>query len=713
MGPGRGVALLVLLLAPALFLAPGNAAAHTRSIIASAAVTRAPAAPLTLLAQTPWVSKGRHFALRLEAGSRTPPTAQLGVSIDVYPCLSSVSGFDQSVTAPPAGTPISSTRAPLPVSGLPAVAGGGFDLSLPVKVDDAQASAPGGFTIDLASVADQCGLYPAGVYPVRVDLVDTTSGQVVGGITTHLIYTDAAPSTQKLRFALVLPIRTAIVAAPAPKASQLLVRPAAALANPTAAAMGALIGTVGAVARNPSVPLTLEASAQAVGALQSAGHQATVNELSALATTPTLHQFASTTFVPVNASGLVAAGLSNELAMQVTRGTNAISARVTHLATVPGHLGTWISDKALDTAALDQLQTDGYSRVILPSGSVSSPPTNGSTAKPFTLATTGGTPMTAFASNLSARFTGPPGNPVLAAHQLVAELAQIYYEQPNDDTARAVVGVPPSSWSDNPAFVNALLGALAGNPIIQSVTTSELFGSFPTATTCRNACRLLSGTGSAGLPAGAIRTQRQRINSFSVAAPTARSLSATLGDLVLAAESDLLRPAQQATVLHNTRSALNAQLAQLEVASGQSLTLTSQQGRLPIDIVSSAPYPVTATLTVTSDKLLFANGTTGWTQSTSVLPGHNHTNVVYVNVRARTSGVFTVAITLDSPSGGLQLSSGQIVVRSTATSIVGIVLSVGAVVVLAVWWVRTSRRRRSLRLAEEEPPGPDPPRDVR
>ena len=200
---------------------------------------------------------------------------------------------------------------------------------------------------------------------------------------------------------------------------------------------------------------------------------------------------------------------------------------------------------------------------------------------------------------------------------------------------------------------------------------------------------------------------------MNLVAPTARSLSATLGDLVLTGESDLLRPAQQAAVLHNTRSALNAQLAQLEVASGQSLTLTSQQGRLPIDIVSSAPYPVRATLTVTSDKLLFANGTTGWTQPTSVMPGHSHTNVVYVNVRARTSGVFTVAITLDSPSGGLQLSSGQIVVRSTATSIVGIVLSVGAVVVLAVWWVRTSRKRRSLRLAEDEPPGHDPPRDVR
>ena len=207
----------------------------------------------------------------------------------------------------------------------------------------------------------------------------------------------------------------------------------------------------------------------------------------------------------------------------------------------------------------------------------------------------------------------------------------------------------------------------------------------------------------------AIRTQRQRIDGFAAAAPERRAPSSHRSETwCWPGESELLRPAQQSAVLHNTGTAVDAQLAQLEVVSGQSITLTSQQGRLPIDIVSSAPYPVRATLTVTSDKLLFANGTTGLTESTTVLPGHSHTNVVYVNVRARTSGVFTVGITLDSPAGGLQLSSGQIVVRSTATSIVGIILSVGAVLVLAVWWVRTSRKRRSLRLAEEEASGPGP-----
>jgi hypothetical protein len=103
---------------------------------------------------------------------------------------------------------------------------------------------------------------------------------------------------------------------------------------------------------------------------------------------------------------------------------------------------------------------------------------------------------------------------------------------------------------------------------------------------------------------------------------------------------------------------------------------------------------------------------TGYRDSTTIVPGHNHSNVIYVTVRARTSGVFTVPITLTSPTGFLRLASGQITVRSTATSIVGIILSVGAVAVLAAWWVRTSRKRRSLRRADEGL-GPDLPTDTR
>jgi hypothetical protein len=672
----------------------------------AAALTVPATSPLTLLAQSPWVTPGQPFVVQIAPGPGSPPPSQLGVTVAVDACLSSVSGFDQSLTAPAAAdasSAVSSTTAPLPLDGLPA-SGGGYELSMPVVVGSGTGSGPArGFTIGLTPAADQCGLFPSGVYPVHIQLVDTSTGRVLGGFTTHLIYVGAASGTQKLRFALVLPIRAPVVAATAPTTKALVNDPAGALAPLTSADLARLVGTVDALTRNAAVPVTLEISAQTLAGLQDSGHTSTISGLDALVARPAVHQLVAAPYVPVDAATLVGTGLGGELALQIARGSALAASELRSPVPAPEERGVWISADPVDTTTLAQLQADGYSQLVLPADTVVSAPANGSAAEPFPVATGTGTPITAITSStdLSQRFSTPADNPVLAAHQLVAELAQIYYEEPNDDAVRAMVAVPPTSWSDNPAFVNALLGALEANPIIDSVTLARLVGSFPAATPCRDGCRLVPASGTGGLPVSAVRTQRRRVQSFATAAPTARHLNGPLGDLVLAGESELLRPDQQAAVLHNTGLAVDAQVGQVTVAEGQSITLTSQQGTLPVDIVSSASYPVSATLTVTSDKLLFPDGTTGWTQSTTLLPGHGHTDVVYVKVRARTSGVFTVAVTLHAPVGGLLLSSGQIAVRSTATSIVGIVLSLGAVVVLAVWWIRTSRKRRADRRAEE------------
>jgi hypothetical protein len=230
--------------------------------------------------------------------------------------------------------------------------------------------------------------------------------------------------------------------------------------------------------------------------------------------------------------------------------------------------------------------------------------------------------------------------------------------------------------------------------LVEPVTASDLFSVLPAAA-CHTTCRSAAGSGGGGLPVNAIRTQRQRIAGLvgATSTPSAHALTTQLGDLVLAGESNQLRPVQQSAVLHNTDLAVNAQLGQLQVAGDQSITLTSQRGRVPVTIISSAPYPVTATLTLTSDKLLFPDGQS---LRVTVFPSP-HTNPFYFNVQTRASGLFKVGVSLYSPTGGVVLTSGQISVRSTATSVVGIVLSLGAVAVLLVWWLRTWRKRRSAR----------------
>jgi hypothetical protein len=674
----------------------------------AATATTTGTAPITLVSQTPWVVPEESFDLKVRVGTAAPPTSELGLSVSVYSCLSSVSAFDQSVTsaAGPSGTPIDTTRSPLAVSGLPVTADGAVDLMMPVSVGATGTAPAGGFAIDLSSHSGQCADYPTGVYPVRVQLVDTSTGQAIGGFTTHLVYTGTPTGTQRLRVAVVLPIGTTLGPAADPTTPRLAAHPSSALAQPSPASVAAISGTVAAISQShPLVPVTLETSPQTVADLAATGHQSIVAQLADLSATPSVHQFASSPFVPVDASGLVDAGLAGELALQVARGSETLSSYLPRTSSAPpvgagsSPLGTWFSNDGVDTGTLAQLQADGYGQVVVPAVSVPNAPANDSTAEPFALSSSAGSSMTAVAADtdLASRFTGSPGDPVLAASQLVAELAQIYLEKPNDTAPRIVAVVAPNSWTDNPAFVTTLLGALDGNPVIEPVRTTDLFSTLPLSA-CRTGCRTLAGAEAGGLPATAIRTERQRVAALATAASTApaHGITTQLGDLVLAGESEHLRATQQSGVLHNAGAAVDAQLDQLQVSGDRTVTLTSQRGRVPVTIYSTAPYPVTGTLTLTSDKLTFPDG-----QSQTVTLSPSHYNVFNVNVETRASGLFKVDIALYSPGGGLMLSSGQVDVRSTATSVVGVILSLGAVAVLVVWWLRTSRKRRAQRRRDE------------
>jgi len=701
-----------LVAALALLMPSGPAHASTSGSPAVELTTPSPA--LVLESQTAWVTPGGSFDLHLRTGTTDVPAADLGVGVSVYSCLSSVSGFDQSLGTGPLGTPVSSTTAPLSVSGLPAVPGGGFDLSMPVVVGGTSPASPstgGAFTIRLLPAGEQCQSFPAGVFPVRIQLVDTSAGTVLGSFTTHLVYTEATAGTQRLRVGVVLPVQATQQASRGPSPAELLARPSAALATPPDAVVDAVAATVSTVAtQHPTVPVTLQVSGQTVGLLAGTSHGAALTQLGQLASAPEVHQLTAAPFTPVDASALVGSGLPGELAQQVARGLQVVGAATGRPApTVGDGLGPWITGQPLDTATVGALAGDGFRQVVLPATGVSGAPAEGSTTQPFSLAGSRGTQVTAMASDddLTARFSGQPGNPVLAAHQLVAELAQLYYEQPNGSTPRAVLAVAPATWTDDPAFVDALLGSLDGNPVTQAVTTTQLFGLFPTPAPCRTTCRLTGSTGTPALPATAIRAQRGRLDGFTAATVGSRALVQQLGDLVLGAEAQALRPAQQSNVVSNAKAALDAQLGQLAVEGDQTVTLTASSGLVPVTVVSYAAYPVVGSLLLSSDKLLFPNGQTEWSSPVTLLP--HHSNVVYVRVRSRAPGVFRLDVSLRSPDGSLRMATGELTVRSTSSSVVGIVLTAGAVAVLAVWWIRTSVKRRAARRAEEadDPDGGD------
>ena len=192
----------------------------------------------------------------------------------------------------------------------------GSDLSLGVNTSSS-ASSTISFpnpTIDIHSSNGTC---QEGVFPVRLQLVNTSSGDTIASLTTFMVYV-IAPAAQRLRFAMVVPVSTSVGPASQPTASDLLANPLAGLTRPNAATLSNLTQLVTALGTgpNPSVPVTVAPSAQTLQALTADGHSASVTALAALSDNP-VHQFASTPYTPVDASALVDAGLGSELVSQL------------------------------------------------------------------------------------------------------------------------------------------------------------------------------------------------------------------------------------------------------------------------------------------------------------------------------------------------------------------------------------------------------------
>ncbi len=470
---------------------------------------------LKLLSQTSWVTAAHPtFDLVVEAGPGTPAASHLGLNIALFPCLGTPSGFDETLTkSGPTGRALTATSDPVAWESLVPAFGGGVDVPIPVTTagtspGSSSTTAPlGGF---VASLRD-CNVANGGVYPVRLELVDTRSGNVIGSLTTHLVYSTAPADTKRLRFAWELPIQTPVGSTPTPPPSSVLATdPLKALAQPSAGTLDDLAAAIDAVTSAPTVPTTVAASPQTLQALQNFGHPASVKALTTAANLAD-RQFLWTSYVPVDATALVDTGLTGELTLQLQAGWSATATQL-ELGTkrqlpavgVPGSAGAWVTNDSIDDTTLGQLQAQGYNQVVLPSSdltSTPSPSSGGSTAEPFTLTAPNGSPFTALASDsdLSSRFTADPGDPVLAAHQLLAELAQVYFEGGNTQAVRGVVAVPPNGWVADPTFVRTVLAGLAQSPVVQAVTVSGLFQSLPAPVACRSeGCKLSAPPGRPG-----------------------------------------------------------------------------------------------------------------------------------------------------------------------------------------------------------------------
>lgn len=643
------------------------------------------------------------LTLDLSLGVAVPAGAQ--VELSLYRALGSRSAFQATLSGAPFDQIDRST--PVPVSGLATVgttAGPAAQLSVTV----APGEAPGGTTTPTLSLGCTLGNGSCpGVYPLVVSL-ERSGGGTLSHFTTYLTFAEGSAAAP-LRFAWVVPFAAPVRLARTTDLDRAMV-------PPSNASVSALDGLAAALGAHPDVAVTVAASpatVQALSASASKAAQGAVAELRALSADQQLHQFPAQPYVGIDLSAIAGGGESTEISAQMVKGAGVL--RAARIATDTSS-ATWVAQGTVGPSLGTGLAEVRADRVVVPDDqlaapdpSVSDQPGYHTWTYPFTLPLGRGTSVEAAASDgeISAEFTDDAGDPALEAVQVLADLAVIHFEAPNltDDqgqpVVRGVVAVPPAGWTPSVAFDDQLLSGLSGNPDVSPVTLDGYFSSVPPGGPQGVTTRHLASSASTALPVSLARQltrARLRLTSFvSAVRPRSLVVLSQLDDLLLAAESDGLRRAQQFAGVAEFERALGGQLSLIKVATERTITLTSRTAAVPITILSTAHYTVVARMTVTSDRFLFPGS--GGTVPRVVID--HPTTPEQVQVVARTTGDLPLSVTLAAPQGTppLVIAHGQMTVRSTATSIVGVVLTVAAAAVLLFWWARTWRAGRRARRA--------------
>ena len=619
-----------------------------------------PTGRISLASQTPWVDGGGVFSMRIDITDVHRPDG-LELRVSLHEAVTSRSQFAQTLDGSLLGDVV--WRGPeRTVAGIELDSGDAIPVTIELREPGAT------FEPGLAQ------LVGPGVHPLRVELRDLGTGEVVDAFTTHLVRSRDDDATA-LAVAWVQPLG-------APPA---LTPDGSVELDDTARESLAL--TTRALVARPN-PVTLVPTPETLDALAVADPEVLARLREAGGAT----QVVGGPYVDVDAGALLAAGLDDELGAQLERGRQALASTLG----VTVDASTVVAD-IHDLASITVATTE---RLVAPEEAFAPLDQSLTLTSPFMVPTAEGVvEAVAVDPGLSEHFDAD--DPVLGAHQLLADLAVLAYDSPG--RARGVVVRPPEGWVPSPEFLAPALDALASGPVVRPVTLDRFFDEVPRATAGGSDLArplLVDRAPPPELPANEIRSLRQELASLSAMEEGDGHGLADIERLVLVASAEGLSHDQRRSYLDGARGSIDDRLGGVDILSSGSFRLTSRQAAIPVTLVNDLDAAMRVSLVLESDKLDFVeadNGATGTAAIPLVLqPGNTP---VMVPVEARTSGEFPLLITVRSPDGRLDVAQARLTVRSTFLSGVGIGLSVGAGVFLCVWWARhgrTARRARRL-----------------
>lgn len=642
---------------------------------------------IELISQDPWTPMGGELRIAVRVAPRLAGAPDAVLRFAASAPLTSRSDFDRVLNEGVRGSPIDQVE--IALAPLTPDAGGARVVTIGLEPTQREAG--------------RLALRRPGVYPLEVEILDGATEDSEGtSFTTFAVVTGATsaglpePLASPLGVAWVWPFAEGPVLLPDGTRDPSVLR--------SFQPDGRLGRQANALARAGDVPLTLVPSAETleswvdysrtdVGASQGAAVLVDVAGRSLVL---------STTYVPTDLPSLLQAGLPVVVERQRNHGHRVL----TGLLTTPPETAIALARPA-SAASLAYLRAAGVDRIVVDAAALATSSSRSATiTRPFEIRPTGDdtSAIDAVASDnrLVALLAGT-NPPALRAQHVLAGLSMIALEAPS--ARRAVVLASPPELDAPRDVFDALLAGLRGNPWLEPLTVADVFERVPASGTAgRPEVRAVAPAEipDPPLPAPAYELAAARVEAFKAAFGATEPLVSEAERSLLVVESSTFLGSAGIARASATAARINALidgvLSQIRVPDPGTITLTSREGSVPLTFRNDTGRTVRIVVTVESPKLFFPEGAT---RSIELPP---KSTTLQLPVRARTSGTFQLRLSVRTAEGGLVIAETRFQVRSTVVSSVGLLLMIGAAVILALWWGWYILRAR-LRRRDEVPRG--------
>lgn len=290
--------------------------------------------------------------------------------------------------------------------------------------------------------------------------------------------------------------------------------------------------------------------------------------------------------------------------------------------------------------------------------------------------------------------------PPLAAQRILAETAAVYFERPFHSEARGLLLVPPMLWNFPGEALTALLEGMQDAPWLEPVTAVDL------------AEQLMPAEDPVALTYPVGVEARELDADYLTAVEEGREAITALATILAADEEPedadrLLRIAtsvyyrgerreQGLKLVNAVQTAASRVFDHVEVVPGPQFTLTSRSGDVPVTLANNSGVAIRVLVRVESPRFAFAEDT----REITLAPGEQ-VPVVFTTEALTPGATAPIQVTVSDIQETRVLDTGRVVVATRADSLTALILTIGAGLFLAGWWLRDVRRRRRGRVEAE------------